>query len=281
MNGEKKKTSGMKIALIVLLAVVLLGAAGVGGWMLAQNGKDNDDSNSESRTERREKDEDEETDAADTPAPSEAPIPENLLLLGNMGYIGDTTACTMTADQARACAQRIRNTQGGVVMAAIFDGGNGVPIIWIAQADTKRSESDEQIVLTGHYQDKLYGFASGQLAAYDWMTTLLRAGTDGVMVKINRDSTKLQFYSLVNGAFASQPFGTGLWNHTGDATYNGVRIGSGSEVALWDFYRAAGDGYTVLLEAMSGDSENLYLIGNWMPGEEMSALLDQYAEVVS
>ncbi len=283
MQTEKKQRAAWKTALIAALVVLLLGGAAAAGWLLG-GAKDRDDDEAEDpRIESREE-KPEETDSAEPAAsaePTEAPVPVRVQLLEQMGYIGDRDACTMTSAQALACADKIRAAQGGVVMAALFDGGSGVPILWIAQADSMRAESDNTTALTGHYQDKLYGFQSGQLDEYTWMTTLLRAGTDGVMVKLSRDSTRVQFFHLNSGAFEKEPFGVGAWDHSGDATYNGVSIGAGSEVALWDFYRAAGSDLKVLLEAMSGDSENLYLTGPWLSGAEMSGLLERYAASVA
>ena len=272
---QPPKSKGKIVLLCVLAAVLLLGAgAGITFFVLRSH-----DDAPEPASENAVTVAESTPEPVETPEPTPTPTPESPAeaLLSRMNYIGDRSACTMTADQATAFANVIHATKGTVVMAAIFDGGNGVPILWVASADAVKPQNDENtVILTGHYQDKIYGFGRGSLAEYDWMTTLLQAGTDGVMVKTSRDSTLIRFYRLKNGATEPEPFGTARWNHSGDASYNGVSIGAGSEVGLWDFYREAVPDPTILLEAMSGDSENLYLVGPWMPGDEMIELLSQY-----
>ena len=269
---------------ILLLAALLLLALAVGGYFFWQSlDRDRDDGDDEDEVVESRAPKDEE-DAAETPEPEPTPTPEppQITLLHDMGYLGDAAACRMTAEQARAISGVISQTQGGVVMAAIFDGGDGVPILWVAKADTRKNAAGEdKIVLTGSYADKVYGFENGALRELTWITNVLRPGTDGVVCKVNRDATKIEFFRLHNGLPDAQPFGVGVWDHSGTATYNGTEIGSGEEIALWDFYRLADAGLDVLLEAMSGDSANLYLTGTWLEGGEMCTLLEQYAASVS
>jgi hypothetical protein len=159
---------------------VLLLALAVGGYFFWQSlDKDRDDGDDEDEVVESRAPKDEEDDA-ETPEPEPTPTPEppQITLLHDMGYLGDAAACRMTAEQARAISGVISQTQGGVVMAAIFDGGDGVPILWVASADAVKPQNDENtVILTGHYQDKIYGFGRGSLAEYDWMTTLLQASS--------------------------------------------------------------------------------------------------------
>ncbi len=196
--------------------------------------------------------------------------------LTEMGYIGIFEECTMKREQAESFADLLSGFRSGEVRAAIFDGGDGVPLLWVA---TALSASDGYgsctCVLKGGFDDNLYRWSGTGTEKNPWMTVLLRAGTEGIMVQIDKGDTSLKMYQLRNGATESAPFATCSWNHSGTSYYNGISIGRAS--SLYDFYRCADAEAEVLLEASSGYTDKLDLYGPWMEGHEMEALLRRYA----
>ena len=199
-------------------------------------------------------------------------------LLSQMGYIGDPSRCSMTADQAAAFADKLRAVNRSAVMAAIFDGGGGVPILWIAYADeADAGHGSVARILSGSFDDRLYSCRGGMIEECPWITALLRAGTNGTVVQINKRETDLKFYRLNDGRIEKEPFAYGNWDHSGDATFNGTYIGRGADASLWSFFYAADAEAEILLESVSGESDYLQLVGSWISGDEMVRLLENYA----
>lgn len=136
-------------------------------------------------------------------------------LLNSMQYTGDSSACAMSAAQARTFATVLRNTSYPVVKAALFDGGNGIPLLWVAHAD--REDYSARIAdfsLDGNYDDQIYAFSNGSIVECAWMTTVLRMGENGVIVQAwtpyeSEFGQSFNMYHMTNGLISDTPFATG------------------------------------------------------------------------
>ena len=193
-----------------------------------------------------------------------------------MGYIGDINKCTMSAEQARAFAALLENARYPVVKAALFDGGNGIPLLWVVHGD--RTQDVGSIVqIQGNFGDNIYYYVNGQVEQCSWMTALLRAGDNGIMVQRNKTSSSIKMYRLWGGTIASEPFATATWDPVGEVTFNGQYVGTGTSVSIWDVYSMADNDIELLLQSASDTSDILVLNGTWINGEEMESLLYQYA----
>ena len=277
VEAKEKKSGRARTILLIVLAALLIAGGALGAYFVISM---KNDAKQEAAVPA---ETDKPAEVTSEPEPERTPSPQEIAAekLEQMGYLGDAAACTMTAEQARVYANIIRNTAGPVVYAAIFDGGNGVPMLWVARADGETPVSSVDHALSKTFDDKIYGLNGTSAQEMPWMTVLLRAGTDGVMVKISRDSGNLQFFYLHNGRPDSAPFATGLRYSGGDASYNGTYLGKSADTTFGDFYRQAVGSDTVLLQAISGYSDTLSLTGSWTAGSEMSTLLDEYAAALS
>ena len=278
----KKSGSGARTALLILLALLLVAGGGLVTYM-ALTMKTDKEADGEANdppavTAQVSEPQTEEDTAA---AQSETPSADTAALLTQMQYVGNAQACTMTANQARAFANVIRNTQGDPVCAAIFDGGNGVPILWVAHGNGEMIDQFEGRELLSPFGDKLYALNGDSVQELTWMTALLREGTDGIIVKISKDSTKMQFFRLHNGRPDANAYAVGYLPPEGEATFNGTVLGFTQVVGFEGMFQAAAGRDDALLEAISGDSDALWLDGEWLDGSVMSGLLDQYAAALS
>lgn len=277
-----RQGGGVRTVLLIVLAVLLVAGGALGTFMFLsfRNDKGADDAQ-EPQTAAAEAPADaqptEEPQSAQTPSPQETAAG----LVAQMQYVGNAQACAMTAQQAKSFANTIRATQGNLVYAAIFDGGSGVPILWVARGGALDPVNGYTAVLMNGYGDKLYSCVNGQAQEMTWMTTLLRAGTDGIIVKTAKDNSKLQFFYLHNGVPDASPFGVAYWSVANGGSYNGTYLGPAPEVDSRSFYQQAGTDGTVLLEAITGQSDTLMLTGPWISGAQMASLLDQYAAALS
>ena len=276
------KHSGLRTVLIVLLCLLLVAGGVVGAYfVLSMRGGDSEPSSVSAEKRTAEDEDPAAAPAAADPEKTPEPTPAAVPLLEQMRYVGSAEACAMTAQQATAFANVIRATQGSIIYAAIFDGGSGVPILWVARGGSETYDLHEGTTLYAPFGDKLYSCINGQTQELPWMTTLLRAGTDGVMVKTSKDSSKLQFFYLHNGAPDANPFGVGVLSVEGGGSYNGTYLGPFDQVGRETFYQQAGTEGITLLEAVTGMTDSLMLTGPWIDGAQMAALLEQYAAALS
>ena len=200
-----------------------------------------------------------------------------MTLLEEAGYLGDSSACRMSAEQALVFAELIRTTDRNVVLAALFDGGDGIPMLWIAWANQfTNGWGSYKAVLSGDFNDQIYCWQGGAAKPCIWITTVLKAGSGGTVVQTNKRETDMKFYRLEHGAVADAPYATASWDHSGEATLNGAYFGNGANLTIWSFYLSVEPEAEVLLESVSGTSDQLYLTGNWIQGEDMASLLEQY-----
>ena len=68
-------------------------------------------------------------------------------LKARLPYTGDISKMNMSAAQAAAFAKVLRSYTDNVVSAAPFDGGNGIPILWVATGAELRPEYDNKCPL--------------------------------------------------------------------------------------------------------------------------------------
>lgn len=201
-------------------------------------------------------------------------------LVERLPYVGDAAGCRMTAPAAETYAQVIRSTPGAVVKAALFDGGSGVPMLWVAHGDGW--DSDLQ-ALTGTYGDSVYTFVNGELQQCKWITSLLRPGSDGVVMQmyiseVSDHVSKFRLLRLNNGQIADEPFATGESGPFEGGFINGNPVTApGTGATVYDLAAMIEYDLEVYLDAQSGLADMLFLTGNWGDGAHVASVLDELA----
>ena len=206
------------------------------------------------------------------------------ILLISMQYTGDSSTCAMSAEQAGAFAALLKQIRYPIVRAALFDGGNGIPLLWVAHAD--REDYFSRIAdfsLDGNYDDQIYAFSNGSVVECAWMTAVLRTGENGVIVQAwtpyeSEFGQSFNMYHMTNGLISDTPFATGS-SDIGGSYLNGQYVGEGSVIGLRDLYKMVESDLETLLEASSWLTGYLNLTGNWIDGLTMCDLLEQYAQL--
>lgn len=212
---------------------------------------------------------------------------ETVKLLNRMQYTGNSNACSMSAEQASAFAAILKNAHYPVVKAALFDGGNGIPLLWVAHGESENSaDAYMDFVLDEDYGDQIYAFNNGSVVECPWMTTVLRTGQNGVIVQswTPRESefgVSFRMYHMTNGLISDTPFATGSCDPFQGAYLNDRQVGWGGNVDVWDLYNMAESDLATLLEASSWSSGQLNLTGNWTDGQTMCSLLESYARALN
>ena len=201
--------------------------------------------------------------------------------LASVAYCGSRWACAMSADAARAYADTVESTGKAVVRAALFDAGGGIPLLWVAWGDGAYVDEGGRTVLTGDYGDQVYGFGGGRIIRCPWMTELLRAGENGVIVqrKVSYYSDfadDFSMYRLTGGGITEAPFATGTWDEFNGSTLNGQKMNYIFD--LPSLYEKAEPGVQIWLCAESGLADMLFLSGVWSDGAAMRDALLAYAE---
>lgn len=201
--------------------------------------------------------------------------------LASVAYCGDRDACSMSAEAALAFADTIRDTGKAVVRAALFDAGGGTPLLWVAWGDDSYIDENGRTVLTGDYGDQVYGFGGGRIIRCPWMTTLLRAGENGVIVQKKGSyysdfAEDFSMYRLTGGGIMAAPFATGTHDPFNGSTLNGQKVNYVFD--LTSLYEKAEPGVQILLSAESGLADMLFLSGVWSDGAAMRDALLAYAE---
>lgn len=115
------------------------------------------------------------------------------------------------------------------------------------------------------------------------MTTVLRTGENGVIVQSwtpyeSEFGQSFNMYRMTNGLISGTPFATGSHEPFQDAYLNDQYVGRGDSVDVWDLYNMVESDLTTLFEAFSGSTGYLNLTGNWIDGQTMCSLLEQYAQ---
>ena len=200
--------------------------------------------------------------------------------LAQTAYVGSRAACAMSAEAARAYADVIRSTDKPVVRAALFDAGGGLPLLWVAWGDDAYIEESGRTVISEGYGDQVYGYAGGQILRFPWMTTLLRAGENGVIVQkkmsyYSDNAEDFSMYRLTGGGIAAAPFATGTFDALNGAWLNGQALVNVS--GLTALYQQADPNVQVWLSAESGLADMLFLYGDWSEGAAMRGALLAYA----
>ena len=67
-------------------------------------------------------------------------------LLKKLPYTGDLSACRLTGEMALAYADLLNSHHQYALRAALFDGGSGIPMLWVALA-TRRAASPRHTVM--------------------------------------------------------------------------------------------------------------------------------------
>lgn len=203
-------------------------------------------------------------------------------------YIGSLSACNMSSEQAEAFASLIENElwQYPVVMAALFDGGNGIPLLWIAHGSDGEWAGNPEYGFTyrieNNYNAQIYAYNNGTTEKCSWMTKLLKAGTDGIIVQIDLDpmyefGTYFRMFRLNGGKIEPYSFATGAHNPFGECILNSITVAEDGELSELDLFRLVDIDIEYLLSAETGFSGMLILSGNWVDGATMQSALYDYA----
>lgn len=235
--------------------------------------------------------------AGDTPGDYEPSIPpqDNPAEKLSEVYIGNPSACKMSADQALSFGALIEENlwQYSSVMAALFDGGDGIPLLWIARGNNGTWSGDWEsgfyYLIETDFHDQIYAYNNGTTEKCPWMTKLLKVGTDGILAQIDLDywhefGTNFNLYHLNGGKISDYVLATGSHDPFGKCILNGVTLADGGEPYLseLDLFRMVDPDVEYLLSAETGFSGMLILSGNWIDGETMlDALFDYAADLQS
>lgn len=194
---------------------------------------------------------------------------------GIIPYYGDESKLNLTPEIAEAYAQLIRDEYAkGMynVRVVMFDGG-GVPMMWLASGN-----GGDESYIAYDYMDHVYTYRNGKVEQCKWISTLLKAGENGVVVRerVNMVSdfvSDLEFYRINGGQFADSYFADGVYGPW-DVTYNGTDYGDSSTISWSEYYRLADSGASVLAAAVSGLSDQLNLYGEWGDGYNAATALE-------
>ena len=201
--------------------------------------------------------------------------------LASVAYVGSRAQCAMSAEMARAYAEAVGGVGKPYVRAALFDAGGGLPLLWVAWGDDAYIDDGGRWVMSAGYGDQIYGYADGQLVRCPWMTTLLRAGENGVVAQMkisyySDNAEDFSLYRLSGGGIAQTPFAAGTYDALNGARLNGQTV---SDVySLLDLYRQADPNVEIWLNAESGLADMLFLAGEWSDGADMRNALLAYAQ---
>lgn len=205
-----------------------------------------------------------------------------LEMLQRTGCVGADESCALSAADALAFADKLRAEAETmpVVKAALFNAG-GQPMLWIARGQVWNAENN---AIEYEYDDSVYMLSGGKLVRTAWITALLRAGENGVVVQSQGSyysdfAEVFRLYHLSDGTIAPEPFAEGLFD-----PYNGSRLND-TLVSLpeWmrsdpiEVYRLADPDLNVLLSASSGQADMLFLRGDWRDGWQLEQALRDYA----
>ncbi len=196
---------------------------------------------------------------------------------GIIPYYGDESKLNLTPEIAEAYAQLIRDEYAkGMynVRVVMFDGG-GVPMMWLASGN-----GGDGTYIAYDYMDHVYTYRNGKVEQCKWISTLLKAGENGVVVRerVNMASdfvSDLEFYRINGGQFADSYFADGTYGPW-DVIYNGTNYGDSSNISWSEYYRLADSGASVLAAAVSGLSDQLNLYGEWSDGEAALTVFDSF-----
>lgn len=209
-------------------------------------------------------------------------------------YTGNINSCNMSPEQAQAFAALIEgeSRQYPVVMAALFDGGDGIPLLWLAHGNDGTWDGNWEYGFSyrieNNYQDQIYAYNNGMIEKCPWMTKVLKTGTDGIVIQISLDKdselgTHFKMYRLNNGGISPYYFASGAYDPVGNAVLNGQTVETGGQfLDEIDLYRMVDTGIDDLLSATTGSAGMLVLsgAGNWIEGATMSSALTEYATVL-
>lgn len=71
---------------------------------------------------------------------------DSQLIAAQLPYTGDISQMNMSAEQAAAFAEVLRGTSMPIVLAALFDGGNGIPALWVAMNNYEEYEDGKPCI---------------------------------------------------------------------------------------------------------------------------------------
>lgn len=203
-----------------------------------------------------------------------------LEMLQRTGCVGADAGCALSAAEALAFADKLRAETMPVVKAALFNAG-GHPMLWIARG---RGWDALNSAIEYEYDDSVYMLSGGKPVRTTWVTALLRAGENGVVVQsqgayYSDFAEVFRLYHLSDGSIAGDPFAEGLFDPLNGSRLNGVNVPAptGTQQGAIEVYRLADPDLNVLLSASSGLADMLFLRGDWQDGRQLEQTLREYA----
>ena len=203
-----------------------------------------------------------------------------LEMLQRTGCVGADESCALSAAEALAFADKLRAETMPVVKAALFNAG-GQPMLWIARGQGWDLGNS---AIQYEYDDSVYNLSGGKVTRSAWITALLRAGENGVVVQsqgayYSDFAETFRLYHLSDGAIAGEPFAEGVFDPMNGSRLNGAPV----DLPEWmktdsaALYRMADPDLNVLLSASSGLADMLFLKGDWRDARQLEQTLREYA----
>lgn len=203
-----------------------------------------------------------------------------LEMLQRTGCVGADESCALSAADALVFADKLQAETMPVVKAALFNAGSQ-PMLWIARGQGWDPVNN---AIQYEYDDSVYMLSGGKLVRTAWITALLRAGENGVVVQsqgayYSDFAENFRLYHLSDGTIATEPFAEGVFDPMNGSRLNGapVNMPDWMKTDSTALYRMADPDLNVLLSASSGLADMLTLRGDWRDAWHLEQTLREYA----